>query len=123
MEKAIYICFIFSDIIITNHHFFHKHNRAQNRFSSIPQAELEADIFNLYDVDNSGHIEFTEFLLIVSVMSDGTAKTKLQQIFRIFDSDKNGFISLEELNTIVNHLFHLVPESHRQKETTPEKVF
>ena len=43
---------------------------------------MEADIFSLYDVDNSGHIEFTEFLLIVSVMSDGTAKTKLQQIFR-----------------------------------------
>ena len=84
---------------------------------------MEADIFNLYDVDNSGHIEFTEFLLIVSVMSDGTAKTKLQQIFRIFDTDKNGFISLEELNTIVNHLFHLVPESHRQKDNTPEKVF
>ena len=41
---------------------------------------------------------------------------------RIFDTDKNGFISLEELNTIVNHLFHLVPESHRQKENTPEKV-
>ena len=43
---------------------------------------MEADIFSLYDVDNNGHIEFTEFLLIVSVMSDGTAKTKLQQIFR-----------------------------------------
>ena len=90
--------------------------------TSIPQAELEADIFSLYDVDNSGHIEFKEFLLIVSVMSDGTAKTKLQQIFRIFDTDKNGFISPEELNAIVKHLFHLVPESHRQKENTPEKV-
>ena len=59
------------------------------------QAELEADIFSLYDVDNSGHIEFTEFLLIVSVMSDGTAKTKLQQIFRSEIRNKNKFYTCQ----------------------------
>ena len=43
---------------------------------------MEADIFSLYDVDNNGEIEFKEFLLVISVMSEGTAKAKLQQIFR-----------------------------------------
>ena len=43
---------------------------------------MEADIFSLYDVDNNGEIEFREFLLVISVMSEGTAKTKLQQIFK-----------------------------------------
>ena len=43
---------------------------------------MEADIFSLYDVDNNGEIEFREFLLVISVMSEGTAKAKLQQIFR-----------------------------------------
>ena len=43
---------------------------------------MEADIFSLYDVDNNGKIEFREFLLVISVMSEGTAQTKLQQIFK-----------------------------------------
>ena len=43
-------------------------------------------------------------------------------VFRIFDTDKNGFISHQELTTIVKHLFHLVPQSDRETETTPEKV-
>ena len=46
------------------------------------QAELETDIFSLYDVDGNGYIEFKEFLLIVTMMSEGTAQTKLQQIFK-----------------------------------------
>ena len=43
-------------------------------------------------------------------------------VFRIFDTDKNGFISHQELTTIVKHLFHLVPQSDRETESTPEKV-
>ena len=46
------------------------------------QAELESDIFALYDVNGNGYIEFTEFLLIVTIMSEGTAKEKLQEIFK-----------------------------------------
>ena len=46
------------------------------------QEELEADIFSLYDVNGNGFIEFSEFLIVVTVMSEGTAQTKLQQIFK-----------------------------------------
>ena len=49
------------------------------------QEELETDIFSLYDVNGSGFIEFSEFLMIVTVMIDGNAQTKLKQIFR-YDS-------------------------------------
>ena len=43
------------------------------------------------------------------------------QIFRAFDSDKRGFISKKELIKIVEHLFHLIPESEKEQLNTPEK--
>jgi len=86
------------------------------------QEELETDIFSLYDVNGSGFIEFSEFLMIVTVMIDGNAQTKLKQIFRIFDSDKNGSISRLELLSIVKHLFHLVPHTQKEDLPTPQKL-
>ena len=50
------------------------------------QEELEADIFSLYDANGNGYIEFREFLLIITMMKDGTAKSKLQQIFKYLNS-------------------------------------
>ena len=43
-------------------------------------------------------------------------------IFRIFDTDNNGFISVDEMNKIVEHLFHLVPEGQKDKLETPASV-
>ena len=44
--------------------------------------ELELDIFSLYDIDNNGFIEFSEFLFVIAIMSEGTAQDKLKQIFK-----------------------------------------
>ena len=41
---------------------------------------------------------------------------------RIFDADKNGTISKAELLKIVHHLFHLIPEKHKENLPTPQKV-
>ena len=32
-------------------------------------------------------------------------------LFRVFDIDKNGYISKDELCSLVNTLFHLIPDS------------
>ena len=55
-------------------------------------------------------------------MSQGTPQSKLRQIFRIFDTDNNGVISVDELNNIVEHLFHLVPEGQKETLKTPASV-
>ena len=43
---------------------------------------MELDIFSLYDIDNNGFIEFSEFLFVIAIMSEGTAEDTLKQIFK-----------------------------------------
>ena len=37
-------------------------------------------------------------------------------------TDNNGFISVDEMNKIVEHLFHLVPKGQKEKLETPASV-
>ena len=42
--------------------------------------------------------------------------------FRVFDADKNGFITKDELLKIVNTLYHLIPKDERSSLTSVDKV-
>ena len=59
-----------------------------------------------------GHIDFREFMIVLYIMSNGTPEENLKQIFRVFDINNDGFISLEELQRIVEDLFHLTNEEN-----------
>ena len=52
----------------------------------------------------------------------GLARSLINLGSKVFDSDKNGSISSEELETIISNLFHLVPEMQRVDLPTPQKV-
>ena len=49
-----------------------------------------------------------EFMVVLCVMSNGSAEENLRQIFRIFDINSDGTISQKELQKIVKDLFHLL---------------
>ena len=53
--------------------------------------------FNYQD----GHIDFYEFMTVLHVMSRGSSEDNLRQIFRVFDINRDGKISKEELERIV----------------------
>ena len=46
------------------------------------QTDLEEFVFKLYDVNDDGKISFEEFLVMMSIMNNGTAAQKIEQIFR-----------------------------------------
>jgi Ca2+-binding EF-hand superfamily protein len=81
---------------------------------------LEKRIFNMYDENRDGHISFSEFMVVMYVLSNGTPEDNLKQIFRIFDADADGSISLKELKKVVNDIFHLL--SNEDKETCKNKA-
>ena len=50
------------------------------------------------DADGSGNIDFTEFLNMMTVrISDTNSKEDLQKVFRLFDDEKQGAISIKNL--------------------------
>lgn len=57
------------------------------------------------DRDESGEIDFDEFLhLMTSRLAGSDSKEDIQKIFELFDDDKTGFISLQNLKRVANEL-------------------
>ena len=51
-------------------------------------------------------------MTVLYVMSSGTPEQNLQQIFRVFDINNDGKISVAELKKIVKDLFHLINDDN-----------
>ena len=69
---------------------------------------LEKYIFETYDRNGDGFVDFSEFLRVLYILSNDSPKEKRQLIFRAFDADKNGTISLAELKSLVKDFFNLL---------------
>ena len=57
-------------------------------FFSLSQEQFLQDaIFNKFDIDRSGSIDFAEFVKGMSVMTKGSPEEKLEAAFRMYDLD------------------------------------
>jgi len=58
-------------------------------------------MFNSVDIDKSGFIDYSEF--VVAAMNEKNLLTneKLQSAFKMFDKDGSGFISADEIKEIL----------------------
>ena len=82
---------------------------------------LEKHIFRIFDKDGDGSIDFKEFMVILFVMTNGSAEENLKQIFRVFDIDRDGRISREEMYRICRDLSYMFsiydnPNGHHPDE-------
>lgn len=65
-------------------------------------AEEEVDkILRLADIDGSGEIDYSEWLVATLNKQNLISDEKLQIAFRFFDKDGSGSISIEELKEIL----------------------
>ncbi|KAI6241453.1 Neuronal calcium sensor 2 [Aphelenchoides fujianensis] len=62
-------------------------------------------VFRTFDTDNSGFIDFKEFLLAINVTSSGTPEQKLEWAFRMYDIDGNGTIDEKEMIKIIEAIY------------------
>ncbi|RNA44289.1 neuronal calcium sensor 2-like [Brachionus plicatilis] len=78
-------------------------------------------VFKTFDTDGSGEIDFVEFLIAISVTSQGDIKDKLRMAFNMYDIDKNGRIDKKEMEKIIEAIYDLLGEENRKGENSPPR--
>ncbi|XP_052258411.1 neuronal calcium sensor 2-like [Dreissena polymorpha] len=78
---------------------------------------LAESIFQSFDTDNSGYIDFEEFLVGLSLteasLGGSDRETKLKKLkwaFNVYDKDRSGTIDKHEMRSIVRVVAELTPE-------------
>ena len=64
-------------------------------------------LYNIFDKDNSGKIDFYEFAAICSKLSKGMPLMKFGMFFRTADVDDSGALNKEELASMLDVLIHV----------------
>jgi Ca2+-binding EF-hand superfamily protein len=79
-------------------------------FCMMPELQvnpLSFRLFDAFDVNEDGHLDFAEFIGCVHVMSPlCTANDKASAMFRIYDVDSDGIISRDDLKYILGCVTH-----------------
>lgn len=65
-------------------------------------------IFRTFDTDNSGKIDFKEFLMAINITAKGDPEKKLRWAFKMYDVDGNGEIDKNEMFQIIMSIYDLV---------------
>ena len=58
-------------------------------------------VFRTFDSDNSGRIDFKEFLLAINITSAGKPQQKLEWAFQMYDVNGDGTIEPKEMTEII----------------------
>lgn len=70
--------------------------------------EFCTHVFRTFDKDNSGKIDFKEFLLAINITSGGRPKEKLEWAYQMYDIDGNGTIERNEMIEIIRVSAHSI---------------
>ena len=85
----------------------------------ISEAEkMESHVLRVYDENNDGVVDFTEFMVMYYIMSDGTPEEVLIKIFRIFDVNSDGVISNAEMVKLITDMYGMLKKEVSNTQIT-----
>jgi Ca2+-binding EF-hand superfamily protein len=104
--------------------------RIYQQFFPSGDASRFADfVFNEFDSNKDGAIEFKEFIAALSVTSRGSLEEKLTWAFKLYDLDKDGCITKQEMLSIMESIYSMVgsaaklPDEERTAKQRVDRVF
>ncbi|KAM4867445.1 calsenilin isoform 1-T1 [Thomomys bottae] len=65
-------------------------------------------LFNAFDADGNGAIHFEDFVVGLSILLRGTVHEKLKWAFNLYDINKDGYITKEEMLAIVKSIYDMM---------------
>ncbi|MEQ2308591.1 hypothetical protein AMECASPLE_029708 [Ameca splendens] len=86
-------------------------------------AEYAEQIFHTLDNNGDGVVDFREYVMAISLLIEGTAVEKLCWSFNLYDKDKDGAITKEEMLEIMQAVFkmHLAAALTKPNTLTAEE--
>merc|ERR1711935_1068452 len=83
-------------------------NELVEAMQSLGLEQKNEAVFNMIkeiDTDGSGELEFQEFLeMMTARLSDKAPRTEIERVFKLFDEDRTGEISLNNLKRVASEL-------------------
>ncbi|XP_066228411.1 calsenilin isoform X2 [Saccopteryx leptura] len=65
-------------------------------------------LFNAFDADGNGAICFEDFVVGLSILLRGTVQEKLKWAFNLYDINKDGYITKEEMLAIMKSIYDMM---------------
>ncbi|CAK9094657.1 Recoverin family protein DDB_G0274781 [Durusdinium trenchii] len=89
---------------------------SRSSHSRSPEEQARADdmivlLFELFDQDSDGSIDFLELASGLSVLCGGTQQEKCEAVFRLYDQEGTGFVTRESMEWYLTSVFRLMLET------------
>ncbi|XP_051571550.1 Kv channel-interacting protein 4 isoform X3 [Myxocyprinus asiaticus] len=80
-------------------------------------------LFNAFDTDHNGSVSFEDFVMGLSILLRGTVQEKLNWAFNLYDINKDGYITKEEMLDIIKSIYDMMGKCTYPilKEETPRQ--
>lgn len=64
-------------------------------------------VFDAYDRDKNGVIDFKEFMTTLSITCRGDIREKLKWVFDMYDADRSNYLNRDEVNKVIVAIFRM----------------